>query len=224
MRSFTLAAAVWALRKFYGPPPPPPSSDPFELVLWENIAYLATPAQRRAAFELLKRTVGTAPADILAATPKALEAVTARGILKSTFAAKLHECARIALEEFNGDLGELIREPLESAKRGLRCFPGIGEPGAEKILLLTGRHALLAPDSNALRVLTRLGFVREQASYARTYRASREAAKGLTADPFAMQEAHALLQQHGQSLCKRSAPRCASCPLASHCAYARKKR
>ena len=217
----TLAAAVRVLRKFYGPPPEPPSSEPFELVLWENVAYLASPARRREAFELLKRTIGTTPAAILAADEKALEAVTARGILKNTFAAKLRECARIALEHFDGDLGPVVGKPLDDAKRALRRFPGIGEPGAEKILLLSGRHALLAADSNALRALVRLGFIREEPSYARTYRASQEAAKGLTADPIVMREAHSLLQQHGRTLCKRSAPRCAVCPLATRCAFAR---
>jgi len=167
----------------------------------------------------LKRTVGTDPAAILAARPDILERVTARGILKSAFAAKLRECAAIAVDEFGGDLDTAIRAPLDKAKRALRSFPGIGEPGAEKILLFTGRHALLAPDSNALRVLVRLGFVREQTSYARTYAASREVAKDLPAEPSVLQEAHLLLQLHGQTLCKRSAPRCEECPLAPSCAY-----
>ena len=63
--------------------------------------------------------------------------------------------------------------PLAEARKILRSFPGIGEPGAEKVLLFSGRQALLAPDSNALRVLVRLGLVREEKSYARTYAASR---------------------------------------------------
>jgi endonuclease-3 len=98
----------------------------------------------------------------------------------------------------------------------------VGEPGAEKILLFAGRQALLAPESNGLRVLVRLGLVREEKSYAKTYAASREAAKGLKAEPRRMQEAHLLLQQHGQTLCKRNAPRCEACPPASGCAHARR--
>jgi endonuclease III len=215
-----LREAVKVLKKHYGAPAPLPSTDPFELVLWENVCYLAPPARRREAFEQLKRTVGTSPTAILTAKQQALEGVTSRGILKSTFAAKLRECARIAVKDFAGDLGEAIRQPLSTAKRALRSFPGIGEPGAEKILLFTGRHGLLAPDSNGLRVLVRLGLVREEKSYSRTYAASRQAAEGLPADPSVLQEAHLLLQQHGQTLCKRSLPRCAACPLAPRCAYA----
>ena len=116
------------------------------------MAYLAPPKRRGDAFEQLRSTVGTTPEAILAAKQKTLERVTALGILKSTFAAKLRACADIALNEFGGDLGAAIRGPLEHAKRALRSFPCIGEPGAEKILLFAGQQALLAPDSNGLRV------------------------------------------------------------------------
>jgi endonuclease III len=216
----TLRESVKVLRRHYGSPERPPTTDPFELILWVNVAYLASPARRREAFELLKRTIGTDPIAILAAEQQTLEKVTTQGILKSTFATKLRECAIIAVDDFGGDLGSVIRGPLESAKRALQSFPGIGEPGAEKILLFSGQQALLAPDSNGLRVLVRLGLVREEKSYARTYAASREVAKDLPAEPSVMQEAHLLLQQHGQTLCKRSGPHCEACPLASACAYA----
>ena len=218
----TLNEAVELLRGHYGPPAELPTTDPFELVLLENVAYLAPPARLREAFQQLKDTVGTSPAAILAARQKALEKVTARGILKSTFADKLRECARIAIEKFDGDLTAAIRVPLDSAKRVLRCFPGIGEPGAEKILLFAGREAVLAPDSNGLRVLVRLSLTREEASYAKTYAGARVAAKELPADAKVMQEAHLLLQQHGQTICKRNAPRCEMCPLSERCRYARR--
>jgi len=214
---------VKALRSHYGAPERLPTADPFELVLWENVAYLAPPAKRREAFELLRSRIGTSPKAILRATRPALEQVTARGILKSTFADKLRACAQIAISDFDGDLAAVVKRPLAEAKRALRRFPGIGEPGAEKILLFSGGHALLAPESNALRVLVRLGYVQEGSSYAKTYAAAREAAGGLSRDVRVVQEAHLLLQQHGQTLCRRSAPLCAGCPLRTECAYARPK-
>jgi endonuclease III len=222
-RALTLGDVVERLRKHHGAPAPPPSADPFELVLWENVAYLTTPARRREAFELLRSTIGTSPEAIASARRQALARITSRGILKATFADKLKECGRIALEDFGGDLGAVLRLPLDRAKRALRSFPGIGEPGAEKILLFSGQAALLAPDSNALRVLVRLGLVREGTSYAQTYGAAREAAKSLSTDLRLAQEAHQLLQQHGQTLCKRNVPRCAACPLERECAHARRK-
>jgi endonuclease III len=218
----TFSETVELLRKHYGSPIGPPTAEPFELILWENVAYLAPPERRREAFERLKLTIGTAPREIRGAAQKDLERVTASGILKGLFAAKLRTCADIAINKFGGDLTATIRGPLDGARRALRLFPGIGEPGADKILLFTGKQACLAPESNGLRVLVRLGLLSEEKSYSRMYAASRHVATGLKADPAVMQEAHLLLQQHGRTLCRRSAPECAACPLAGICAYARK--
>lgn len=216
----TFRESIKLLGKCYGVPKGPPTADPFELILWENVAYLAAPARRREAFEDLKRTIGTSPTAILKAKPAAIERVTSRGILKATSAAKLCESAFIAVNEYGGDLDTVVRGSLDEAKRALQSFPGIGEPGADKILLFTGRHAVLAPESNGLRVLVRLGLVQQDKSYARMYAASRRVASALPATPRVMQEAHLLLQEHGQTLCKRNNPSCDVCPLAFGCAYA----
>ena len=217
-----LAKILPSLRRHYGAGAPLPPSDPFELILWENVAYLADDAQRRRAFELLRKSVGTRPAEILAAKPAALRAVTGHGILPDVFAEKLRDAARIARDQFHGDLDEVVRRPLPEAKRALRKFPGIGEPGAEKILLFSRRHALLAPDSNALRVLARLGLIVEGSSYARTYLAARKLADEEL--PKALEQviaAHQLLRRHGQELCRRSRPLCGDCPVEHLCAFAR---
>jgi len=221
-RGFTLPDAIGRLRRHYGPPAPPATTDPFELILMENVAYLAAPEERRAAFEQLKRTVGTSPRALLQASRRALERVTSKGILSEKFADKLRECARIALERFAGTLAPLLDGPPDAAVRALRAFPGIGEPGAEKILLFSGRHAVLAPESNGLRVLARLGFVPNQRSYSRAYAAGREAGKALKAQTAAMLEAHLLLHRHGRELCRRSEPCCDPCPLADRCPSARR--
>lgn len=221
----TLAAAIAALRRLHGEPQGPPATDPFELVLFENVAYLASPERRREAFEELRRTAGTTPAAILAARAGDLERSASRGILKGTSAAKLRECARIAVEELGGDVDAALDLAGEGAAKVLRRFPGIGQPGADKILLFGGRRASLAPESNGLRVLARLGIVREESSYARTYAAAiAAAAEALPPGTAAMTRAHLLLQRHGQTLCRRTAPLCDACPLARGCVHARSGR
>jgi endonuclease III len=214
-----ISAVIDALRSHYGGLDPMPTSDPFELVLWENVAYLASPSRRAAAFQMLKREVSTSPQRILEAPQRKLERVAAHGILKQKFAAKLRACAEIALDKFQGDLRSAIAGPVAKSKSALRLFPGIGEPGAEKVLLYSGVHPFLAADSNALRVLTRLGFIKEEKSYARTYAASRKIEQKIGADFQKLRQAHELLQHHGQMLCKRSKPACKLCPLAACCAY-----
>jgi endonuclease III len=217
----SLAGVVRRLRESGGAPETFPTSDPFELVLLENVAYLADPSTRREAFDELRRSVGTRPAEILDASRSSLEKATRRGIFGARFASRLQDCARIAIEKFGGDLDAAISGPVDRAKKALRAFPGIGEPGAEKVLLFCGRALFLAPDSNALRVLARLGFAEEQSSYAKTYASSRAAAASLPAKAEAYQEAHLLLQRHGRTLCRRSVPHCDQCPLVRDCDYAR---
>src|SRR4029453_7726859 len=93
----SLRKAIRMLKKHYGAPALLPTTDPFELILWENVVYLASPSRRREAFEELKRLVGTSPDAILSASTDALESVTSRGVLKNTFAVRLRECALIAV-------------------------------------------------------------------------------------------------------------------------------
>jgi endonuclease-3 len=215
-----LPQVIHRLHAHYGKPKPFKSADPWEMILWENVAYLADDRRRQEAFQVLKSRIGTNPERILAASDDALLEVTRHGIMPERFAGKLRDCARIVLEQFDGDLRPVLKLPLPQAKRALQKFPGIGEPGAEKILLFTGAYPVFALESNGLRVLVRLGFAEEQKSYSATYRLLQKAvATELDKDQHWLIEAHQLLRGHGQKLCRRTDPACDACPLAAHCRF-----
>ena len=214
----SLAWLIDRLAESHGPPPAPWLTDAFDLVLWENVAYLADDARRREAFDALRRTVGTRPVEILRATQARLMAVAREGILPERSVSKLRRAAEIAMDEFGGDVDALLGRPVEAAKKALRTFPGIGEPTAEKILLFTRRHPFLAPDSNALRVLVRFGVCDEGANYGATYASAREAAQlSLGTDFDALLAARYHLRRHGQEVCRRAKPWCADCVLRRRC-------
>lgn len=201
--------------------PAPPSRDPWLLILRENVAYLADDAKRAAAFALLSSSVGTKPQAIAAASDAKLLAVTRHGILAETFAAKLRDCARLAIELFppRGDFAPLKSlQPAKAAKQ-LAKFPGIGAPGVERLLLFSGlAPRTLAPESNALRVLVRLGFTREEKNYAATWRAARDAvAPELDDNAKANAALHLALRRHGQEVCTSSKPKCGTCVLKKEC-------
>src|ERR1700730_8176049 len=221
--AITFSKLVDKLQQHYGAPAPPPSTDPLELIIWENIAYLASDGRRAAAFATLKRSIGTRPEQILAAKHSALAAIGKAGILPDISAEKLVTIAKIAYEEFGSDLRAALKKPLPQAKKVLKRFPSIGDPGAEKILLFTRSYPVMALDSNGLRVLCRVGFAEEQKNYSTTYRSIQEAIHGqLPEDYDSLIRAHQLLRQHGQGLCKRSKPRCTECPVRNGCNYGRK--
>lgn len=216
--SFLQVVDILAQR--YGEPPPPQVTDPFAMIVWENIAYLANDARRAEAFEELRREVGLRPRDILKASDKALLSVTSRGIVPANSVQKLRAAAAIAEEAFAGDLNPVLKKPASAAKKDLKKFPSIGEPAAEKILLFNHKLPVLALESNGLRVLVRLGFSAAKKSYSATYKGMQRAlAPQLPSGCAALVRAHQLLRQHGQELCKRTGPICGLCPLRPNCAF-----
>lgn len=212
------------LERFYGPPDPPVVTDPLEMILFENIAYLASDARRIAAWKTFRTRIGTKPARILAASPSELVPITRAGILAADRVSKVQEVAAIALEEFGGDLAKALDAAPREARKALKRFPGIADPGAEKVLLFSRREMVLALDSNGLRVLLRLGYGRETKGYAASYRSAQEATRSQwRRDYDGLIQAHQLLRRHGQENCKRTHPLCERCPVARHCAYFRSR-
>src|SRR3954447_11335168 len=99
----SLAKVVERLARFYGKPAPPITTDPFQLILWENVAYLVSDERRAEAFELLRKTVGVKPHEILAAPNEALLRVAKLSRMQpQKRAARLRELALIAMNEFDG--------------------------------------------------------------------------------------------------------------------------
>jgi endonuclease-3 len=220
MSRITLPQVVDRLQSHYGEQKPPKLAGPWEMILWENVAYLADDDRRQQAFQTLSKRIGTEPTQILSASDEALLEVTRHGIMPEQFADKLRTCAKLVLEEFDGDLRPVLKLPFAKAKKALQKFPGIGEPGAEKILLFTRTSAVLALESNGLRVLLRLGFGEEKKSYSTTYRLVQKAvAERLDKDFSWLMQAHQLLRRHGQELCRRAEPVCEQCPLARDCEF-----
>lgn len=202
----------------YGPPPRAFAKGPLAMIVLENVAYLVDDERRRAKFELLKQCVGIDAEALLAAPDEVLlEICTGGGMHPEQRVRKLRAIGALARE--SGDLGKLLKtEPPAAARRVLEKFPGIGDPGADKILLFCGADPVVALDSNALRVLLRLGYGTEHKSYAASYRSAVEAAGAeLPRRQAARVRAYELLRRHGQETCRRTAPACGACPLLQQC-------
>src|SRR6185369_2152660 len=215
---------IGELLNSYGPPEPPGITDPLGIILLENVAYLVGDERRAQAFDALRERVGLTPPEILMAHDETLlEVARLGGMRPAARVDKLRRIAQLALQEFDGDFERVLKQPLANAKKSLKKFPGIGDPGAEKILLFSKTHPILALDSNGLRVLLRLGYGEERKSYSSTYRAAQDAVAGeLKNDYDWLIAAHQLLRRHGQELCKSAAPLCPQCPVKSSCRYNQK--
>ena len=195
-----LPALLDQLERSAGSADPVPSTDGWELVLAENVAYLVDDQRRWRALAELKRRVGLAPEQILAASGQTLRGVVA-GARPAERAERLRQCAELAI-----------------AGAPWRQYPGIGQPGLDRIDLFTGSRAVLALDANALRVLSRLGYGQPGRSYAVSYRQAQAAASArLPATVPAFQRAAQLLRRHGQTVCRRRDPACHDCPIVGDC-------
>lgn len=221
-RSSPLVARIALLEAHHGRVASPPPRAPLEWILWENVAYLQTDERRLACYRALEAKVGLTAEDLARAPRSVLLALAKQGgMLPSERADKLRAIGELALEHGGKDLRSVLALPLPKARKVLALFPGIGAPGAEKILMLCGASRELALESNGLRVLTRLGYGVDDGNYARTYRSVQAAiAKELRADAAWLRGAHELLRAHGKTTCRRGEPACDACPLAKGCAFA----
>jgi endonuclease III len=146
MMEIPLPKVIERLGAFYGEPDPPDVIDPWELIVWENVAYLVDDEHRQEALQALRHGIGISPERILGTTPaQLLKKAAIRGMVPEQSVEKLRRCAEIALGEFSGDLRPILKRPLAQAKKALKRFPAIGDPGAEKILLFCRAFPILAP-------------------------------------------------------------------------------
>jgi endonuclease III len=223
MAPSSLSKVLTALKKRYGKPKPVAAGrDPLALISWEMVAYLADDDTRHTAFAALKKRVGLAPDKLLEVPLPALTDICRLGgpVHPLERAKRIKLGAAIAMDEFGGDLAQVLKWDYSKAVKALRKFPSVGEPGADRILMLCESHAVLGLDSNALRVLIRLGYGADSPNYTKAYRSARDAAMAVLPKKAAvLAEASRLLREHGKETCKTAAPRCQECPVTAACAY-----
>jgi endonuclease-3 len=232
-----LASVLDRLEKRYGKQNAVGPTSPYEMILFANCGYPATDTSCAKGYEPLKAEVGTKPDQILnSPSSKLAELTKAGGMFPELRAERLKLIARIANENFGGDLKwaleTLIKEDktlggkrLRRAKGALKEFPVIGEPGADKILLFSGMAPVAAVPSACTGVPQRILFGYEDKNYGKGYRAAQEAIAAEVPEKFeARQRAYLLLKKHGQEICKRTKPKCEICPVSSQCLYFLEKR
>jgi len=220
MRKFT--QIIQHLRNYYGKPEIPPANGPFELILWENAVYLLPDARRLEVFGALRAQVGLTATALDAAPDAVLLPIAIRGGMRPEMRVfRWRQIAQITLTQFGGCLDSILEQPYAEAKKALKLFPTIGDPGAERILLLCGVANGLPLESNGLRVLNRIGWGHAQRNYGATYRSVQDDLKPqLPVHVERLKEAHLLLRTHGKTLCKENMPLCHRCPVSASCRYA----
>lgn len=204
-------------------PPARVLTDPLHLILWENIGYLIDDERRAGLFAEFEQRIGLDATSIARARQGPLLDIATRGGMGAEKRVeRWREIAKIVLDEAQGDLAAALKAlPVPKGRALLKSFPGIGDPGADKILLFAGRDVRPALDSNGLRTMLRLGLSGEGTNYGASYKAAVAVlSEHGTKTRAWFIKAYEALRHHGQTLCKRAGPNCLACPLNKGCARA----
>ncbi|MFZ0396081.1 MAG: hypothetical protein WCF17_03120 [Terracidiphilus sp.] len=195
--------------------------DPCEFLVWWHCGYPQSDARCHAGWESVKKHIGGQPRQLLAASQAQLAAaLKPGGMVPELRAMRLQQIAQRVVEEYGGDLSTLFTGPIAKVRAALKRFPGIANPGADRILLFARAAPIAAVPSNCAHVLVRIVHGQESENYAATYHQSQELIEHEVPAHFhARQRAYLLLKTHGQAFCKTK-PKCDSCPVRSVCAYA----
>jgi endonuclease III len=217
----TVPKLLEVLESFYGKQEPSWPVDPYAFIVWWQCGYPPSDAACARGWEKLRSEVGIEPHVILQTRASKLAAlVKSGGLVPQVRAERLKQIARRVRDELGGDLAAALRGPLSQARKILKTFPGIAEPGADRILLFAQIAPLAATPSNCPQILSRILHGRERETYRATYRESQEAIAAQTAETFAARiRAYLLLKRHGQELCKRTKPLCEKCPVRFGCLF-----
>jgi endonuclease-3 len=221
LKPLSVSAVLDKLEASYGDLEPCWPVDPYEFLIWWHCGYPASDTTCAKGWTALNKEIGIEPSRILKATQaKLTHALKAGGMVPEVRAMRLQQIAERIQNEFGGDLRNALVGRVEDVRKRLKKFPNIADPGADRILLFGKIAPVAAVPSNCPHVLVRIQHGLERESYSVTYREAKALIEAEIPEQFhPRQRAYLLLKEHGQTLCKRSKPKCKECPVRMHCAY-----
>jgi endonuclease III len=221
IKALSIAALLDRLESLYGRQEPGWPVEPYSFLIWWHCGYPASDATCTRGWNALNKEVGIESHQILAATQASLaRALKAGGMVPELRAMRIQQIAERVENEFSGDIRNALRGRIEDVRKRLKKFPGIADPGADRILLFGKIGPVAAVASNCPHVLVRIQLGLERESYSVNYREAQSLIEAEIPEEFqSRMRAYLLLKEHGQTICKRSKPKCKECPVGAHCAY-----
>jgi endonuclease III len=218
----TIFKILEVLEGFYGPQEPVWPTDPYLYLVWLHCGYPASEERCSKGWESLRKTIGVEPDRIMAASlPQLTKVLSPGGMVPAIRARRLKEVVHRVIEEYGTDLNSALACPVPTARKFLKRFPNIADPGADRILLFAGISPVAAVPSNCPHVIVRIMRGRERENYGVTYQEAQQEIQNVPESVAARTRAFLLLKRHGQELCKRVKPKCAQCPVRDLCAFGR---
>ncbi|HET97706.1 MAG TPA: endonuclease III domain-containing protein [Desulfurivibrio alkaliphilus] len=221
MPEASLLTIYHRLLDFFGPQRWWPGQTPLEImvgaVLTQNTAWgnVEKAIANLKGAELLPATAVDAAAQQacligLAQTPTPLLAALIRPAgYYNLKAGRLHNLIR-RISDHHADLETFLARPTAELRRELLAIKGIGPETADSILLYAAGKPVFVVDAYTHRIFSRHQLLPEEADYHQIQEIFSDA---LPAEPQLYNEYHALIVRTGKEFCRKSNPRCPTCPL-----------
>ena len=128
-------------------------------------------------------------------------------------ALKLKAFCEFLRVDYAGSLEQMFATPMDVLRKKLLGVFGIGPETADSILLYAGQHPVFVVDAYTKRMLSRHGWIDEDASYEDVRSMVERQFSGNTG---LFNEFHALIVNAGKQFCRPRDPLCGECPLGRH--------
>jgi len=187
-----------------------PGESPFEIMVGAVLVQNTAWRNVERAIENLREANLMNPPALYAVPPAELAELIRPAGYYQVKTKRLRNLLKFVVEEFDGSLDAMFANNLSTLRERLLLIHGIGPETADAILLYAGGQPTFVVDTYAHRVLARHGWIGYDASY---HEIKDLFESTLPQDAQLYNEYHALLVRVGKEYCKKSAPKCAECPL-----------
>jgi endonuclease-3 related protein len=116
-------------------------------------------------------------------------------------------------ERYGGDLDRLFALDVAAMREELLSVHGVGEETADSVILYAAHKPIFVIDAYTRRIVARLGLEPKKDSYSDFQALFMD---NLPQDEILFNEYHALMVQHGKTVCRKD-PLCADCCLSHVC-------
>ncbi len=187
-------------------------SSPFVTLVRTILSQNTTDQNAMVAFDNLQAMLKIDPETLAYAdVSKIQEAIHVAGLQKQK-SQRIKDLAKVIYFDWKNDFKFVYSASLKEAREKLMKLPGIGKRSADILLNFCGNRPVMPVERNITRIVTRLGFVGEDADYDEI----RHSIQGLiTADKILYM--HFALIFFGAQICKATNPQCEACPITNLC-------
>jgi len=198
----------------YGRPEWGGPGDPLDELMLTILSQNTSDVNRDKAWRQLKERFPTWEAVADAGEDELAEAIQPAGLSRQK-APRILSVLRDIEKRFGRlSLDEIEEWPSETVKEYLTAYPGVGPKTAACVLMFAMGRPVMPVDTHVYRIATRLGLVREGASFEEAHATLEEITPDELVYPF-----HIEMIRHGRALCRPTNPKCDPCPVRDECLY-----